>query len=194
MVSVNPSFVEDNLCPRHRKGEIVRSENSLNNGSVYVLQEADFVKINVSGRSYETTKETLSRIPKTRLSELNHSDPHYRSDVNEYFFDRHAEVFESVLNFYRSGELHVPLNLCYTVVKRELDYWGINDGMMERCCFVHYYSYAEQRSTLEKFEERMAKLTYDVPEGGCQEFSAKVWDFLENPRSSIPALVSMIKY
>ena len=37
-----------------------------------------------------------------------------------------------------AGELHVPLDVCGAVVKRELDYWQIDQNLIEACCWTSY--------------------------------------------------------
>ena len=37
-----------------------------------------------------------------------------------------------------AGELHVPLNVCGAVVKRELDWWQVDDSLIEPCCWIKY--------------------------------------------------------
>lgn len=65
------------------------------------------VVFNVGGRRFETTEQTVRRIPNTRLSQLldeREADP----PVAEVFIDRDPSHFESVLNFLRNG--HLPPN------------------------------------------------------------------------------------
>jgi potassium voltage-gated channel Shab-related subfamily B member 1 len=78
--------------------------------------------LNVGGVRHEVMWSALERLPKTRLGRLRHvtsADDIYqlcddfrliggRGDVIgeeqvEFFFDRHARAFDSVLNFYRTG-------------------------------------------------------------------------------------------
>ena len=37
-----------------------------------------------------------------------------------------------------AGELHVPMNVCGAVVKRELLWWQLDDGNIENCCWMKY--------------------------------------------------------
>lgn len=61
------------------------------------------VVLNVGGIRHETYKHVLKKIPATRLSRLTESSSNYDSMLNEYFFDRHPEVFSQILNYYRTG-------------------------------------------------------------------------------------------
>uniref|UniRef100_A0A915N2S5 BTB domain-containing protein n=1 Tax=Meloidogyne javanica TaxID=6303 RepID=A0A915N2S5_MELJA len=69
------------------------------------------IVLNVGGVRHETYKHTLKKIPATRLSRLTPNLANYDPVLNEYFFDRHPDVFAQVLNYYRTGKLHYPLVL-----------------------------------------------------------------------------------
>ena len=59
---------------------------------------------------------------------------------NEYFFDRHPRSFNSVLNFYRTGKLHVNEEMCVLTFQNDLEFWGLPDSLMESCCKDKYES------------------------------------------------------
>lgn len=62
------------------------------------------ILLNVGGVRHETHIATLRNIPNTRLARL--AESHVISDrkKDEYFFDRHPAVFNSVIDFYRTGK------------------------------------------------------------------------------------------
>ena len=82
------------------------------------------VTLNVGGIRHETYKATLKKIPATRLSKLTEALANYDPVLNEYFFDRHPGVFAQVLNYYRTGKLHYPTDVCGPLFEEELDFCG----------------------------------------------------------------------
>ena len=84
------------------------------------------VILNVGGLRHETYKTTLKKIPATRLSRLTEALANYDPILNEYFFDRHPGVFAQILNYYRTGKLHYPTDVCGPLFEQELEFWGLD--------------------------------------------------------------------
>ena len=84
------------------------------------------VVLNVGGIRHETYKATLKKIPATRLSRLTEALANYDPILNEYFFDRHPGVFAQILNYYRTGKLHYPTDVCGPLFEEELEFWGLD--------------------------------------------------------------------
>lgn len=80
--------------------------------SNYDADATNRVVLNVGGTRFETYKNILKKIPATRLSRLTEALVNYDPICNEYFFDRHPGVFSQILNYYRTGKLHYPNNVC----------------------------------------------------------------------------------
>lgn len=90
----------------------------------------DRVILNVGGIRHETYKATLKKIPATRLSRLTEASVNYDPILNEYFYDRHPGVFAQVLNYYRTGKLHYPTDVCGPLFEEELDFWGLDSNQV----------------------------------------------------------------
>lgn len=106
------------------------------------------VTLNVGGIRYKVYKSTLKKIPATRLSRLTESLANYDAANQEYFFDRHPGVFAQILNYYRTGKLHYPTNVCGPLFEEELDYWGLDANQVEPCCWMTYTVYRDTQDTL----------------------------------------------
>ena len=94
--------------------------------------------LNCGGIRHETYKATLKKIPATRLSRLTENLGNYDPVLNEYFFDRHPGVFSQILNYYRTGKLHYPTDVCGPLFEEELEYWGLDSNQVEPCCWMTY--------------------------------------------------------
>ncbi|OWF34870.1 Potassium voltage-gated channel subfamily C member 1 [Mizuhopecten yessoensis] len=78
------------------------------------------VKLNIGGELFESWISTLERIPGTRLALLAHlqeADESWDKERDEFFFDRHAGAFISILHYYRTEELHVDQHICGNIVR-----------------------------------------------------------------------------
>ena len=80
------------------------------------------------------------------------SAPEYNAATNEFFFDRHPHVFAHVLNYYRTGKLHVPYDVCGPLFEEELIYWGIDVTQVESCCWLNFRQHKDAQETLKDFE------------------------------------------
>ena len=159
-------------------------------------KESNFILV------HETCRwRTLDRLPNTRLGRLRNCVlpeqmlqlcDDFNLEENEFFFDRHPRSFATVLNFYRTGKLHLVDEMCVLSFSDDLEYWGIDELYMESCCQQRYHQRKE--SVLEEMRKEQESLVLhddeDFGDGRCADFQRKVWNLLEKPQSSAAARVS----
>lgn len=127
------------------------------------------VVLNVGGIRHETYKATLKKIPATRLSRLTEALANYDPVLNEYFFDRHPGVFAQVLNYYRTGKLHYPTDVCGPLFEEELEFWGLDANQVEPCCWMTYTQHRDTQETLAVLD----RLDLDTEKPSDEEMARK---------------------
>ncbi|XP_052128652.1 potassium voltage-gated channel protein Shaw isoform X2 [Frankliniella occidentalis] len=164
------------------------------------------VVLNCGGIRHETYKATLKKIPATRLSRLTEALANYDPILNEYFFDRHPGVFAQVLNYYRTGKLHYPTDVCGPLFEEELEFWGLDANQVEPCCWMTYTQHRDTQETLavldrldldteKPSDEEMARkfgFEEDYFQGTLswwQRQKPKLWSLFDEPYSSNAAKI-----
>lgn len=106
-------------------------------------QDGDRVTLNVGGVRFETYITTLQNIADTRLAWLTENVEEEALRKREFFFDRHPGAFVYIMNFYRTGKLHTPRDMCGPAFEEELQFWGIDEKQMEPCCWETFTKHRE---------------------------------------------------
>lgn len=118
--------------------------------------DSEKIVINCGGIRHETYRSTLKTLPGTRLSWLTEPDAFSNFDYDpksdEFFFDRHPATFAFILNYYRTGKLHCPSDVCGPLFEEELAFWGIDETDVEACCWMNYRQHRDAEEALDSFE------------------------------------------
>ena len=154
--------------------------------------------LNVGGSIYQTCASTLERYPNTRLGQLSHSSHHYIASSNQYFFDRNPIIFQEILDFYRTGYLHLPSGSCGAVVRQEMEYWEISMEHLCECCLNTYLQSQVELDVITNVNRTFESVT-KYSEAECSDSRLKwvlnkVWLLLDEPKSSVAAMVSCVRY
>uniref|UniRef100_A0AAQ6IE87 BTB domain-containing protein n=1 Tax=Anabas testudineus TaxID=64144 RepID=A0AAQ6IE87_ANATE len=139
----------------------------------------ELIVLNVSGRRFQTWRNTLDRYPDTLLGS-SEKEFFYNEETKEYFFDRDPDVFRSVLNFYRTGKLHYPRYECISSYDEELAFFGIVPEIIGDCCYEEYKD--RKRENAERLmDDQEDNKDAKLPN---MTFRETMWRAFENPHTS----------
>ncbi|KAL3856843.1 hypothetical protein ACJMK2_011554 [Sinanodonta woodiana] len=162
--------------------------------------DSEITVINIGGKRFETTKGTLRNHPNSKLARLNKTSEEYDFDKCEFFFDRNPVLFEWILDYYRYGLMHMPLDVCVNKISEELDYWELSSETIAGCCRQKYremmHEYATYLALKKEFEHDLHEEKQQCAEvSTLQKLRKKIWIFLDDIESSKPAKIfGMIYY
>ena len=106
-------------------------EENNNNENITVQIELEnsgddqLLYFNVSGRIFTTTIFTLNVFPNALLGSKEKRDRLPRTKNGEIFFNRHPDVFSSVLTFYQTGIFEVPDGVNHNIFVRDITYYEL---------------------------------------------------------------------
>ena len=158
------------------------------------------VTLNVGGERQEVLWKTLEHMPQSRLGNLAaastdesimHCVDFYSLVDNEFFFDRHPRSFLAILNFFRTGRLHIVDEMCVVAFNDDLEYWGVNPLWLENCCQNKFLTRKEHIEDEMQKDASLLKKEADEywGEGCCARSQQFLWDLFEKPESSLAAKV-----
>ncbi|XP_068268148.1 voltage-gated potassium channel KCNC1-like [Nyctibius grandis] len=154
--------------------------------------------LNIGGVRYETYSSTLRTFPGTKLCSL--TEPHapstydYDPTTKEFFFDRSAEIFSYVLNYYRTKCFHCPIDTCRSVLEEELAFWEINETQLAPCCWLKLNNKEVQPEEFHVWDENeqtddqcLIVQTERRDVSWRTRWQPKIWSIFEKPFSSFSA-------
>ena len=142
----------------------------------------------------------LSLVPLSRLGLLSRARTHqeiislcsdYSIVENEFFFDRHPRSFNTILNFYRTGKLHLADEMCVLAFGEDLHYWGLSTEHLDACCYDKFIG--KRELVIEQMEGNSRKVKKeeedDFGDGKFAKYQKMIWDLMEKSETSTAAQV-----
>ena len=87
------------------------------------------VRFDVGGQAFSISKDLLDSGPRSRLSTFS------TKSEEPAEIDRPRDSFGAILNWYITGQLHIPPNVCPGEFKTEMEYWNIDVQCLSDCCY-----------------------------------------------------------
>ena len=192
-----------NFLTKNQENAESAIENKVPEPTYFEKNKSSKIALNISGLKYEISFKHLKRIPTSRLAQIYYANDverinefcdNFNPQENELYFDRDPVIFNNILNYYRSGKLHVLENVCPVAYKDELNYWGISELLVDDCCNMKFY--LKQESVLEdikKNQDTEIKVAEKEEfKNCCPSFRKKLWNILDKPETSCYAKVNFI--
>ncbi|KAI1695797.1 BTB/POZ domain-containing protein [Ditylenchus destructor] len=97
-------------------------------GNISTPNNSDLVRLNVGGKTFQTSKDTLSRYPESFLARLvNGALSSEKDETGAFLIDRDPQHFRVILNYLRNGELVMDRNeIAVKELLREADFYGLH--------------------------------------------------------------------
>uniref|UniRef100_A0A8C5E4E6 BTB/POZ domain-containing protein KCTD5-like n=2 Tax=Gouania willdenowi TaxID=441366 RepID=A0A8C5E4E6_GOUWI len=134
-----------------------------------------WIRLNVGGTYFLTTRQTLCRDPKSFLYRLSLADPELDSDKDEtgaYLIDRDPTYFGPVLNYLRHGKLVLNRDLAEEGVLEEAEFYNITsliklikDKIRERDCKTSQVPVKHVYRVLQCQEEELTQMVSTMSDG-----------------------------
>ncbi|EDO47600.1 predicted protein, partial [Nematostella vectensis] len=151
------------------------------------------IALNVGGRVFVVRTHLLDRFPNSLLGSLQIGQ-FYDKNKQEFFFDRDPDVFRYILNYLRSGRLHVSDEECFNSLLDELEFFHIptEDILQDTCCQEYYgknceevlCKHCEKNTEGKSLTESISSKAFYVKRN-----REKIWSFLTEPETSFSALI-----
>ncbi|KAK7919751.1 hypothetical protein WMY93_011035 [Mugilogobius chulae] len=151
------------------------AHSSSERNSTASLGSSKWIRLNVGGTYFLTTRQTLCRDPKSFLYRLSQADPELDSDKDEtgaYLIDRDPAYFGPVLNYLRHGKLVLNRDLAEEGVLEEAEFYNITsliklikDKIRERDCKTSQVPVKHVYRVLQCQEEELTQMVSTMSDG-----------------------------
>ncbi|KAH7725754.1 BTB/POZ domain-containing protein KCTD17 [Aphelenchoides avenae] len=97
------------------------------------VENSNWVRLNVGGTVFRTTKQTLRNDPESFFAKLLDTDmePSEKDETGAFLIDRDPACFQTILNYLRSGSVYITDRNTIPGLMKEADFYGLI-GLMEQ--------------------------------------------------------------
>uniref|UniRef100_A0A7E4VMJ1 BTB domain-containing protein n=1 Tax=Panagrellus redivivus TaxID=6233 RepID=A0A7E4VMJ1_PANRE len=142
-------------------------------------------RLNIGGKSYRIREEVVlsCRTPSLLSALINATHEQrlivvdgYNPLTGEYYMERNVRVADHVLDYFVTGLLHKPNDVCNERFREELDFWKLRHDQIAPCCSVlnEFPKLKVQEETEREFDGVI-----------CADFRYAIWQMTEDPSSSL---------
>lgn len=114
--------------------------------------------LEVGGDVYKISTESVLGTFGHRIEQF--LDKEYQSSTFiKYIIRRPKEPTVAIIEYCNTGLLHIPPNVCKGSFQTELQFWGLNPSLLEKCCYHKFCSFLNDQKKLEGFENMYKRNT-----------------------------------
>lgn len=167
------------------------------------------ITLNARGQKFEILLKDLERLPEDcRLVRLkNCVDASDYSEIlsicddhdlskDEFYFNKSPFVLELILEYTSSNKFHINCkNMCPYRIYEDLSYWNINPSIIEMCCSLELQKAREETdSSVNYHKDILDQINFKENFGNhfYPEIRAKIWDIVENGRTLVGKIYTVI--
>ena len=116
--------------------------------------------------SYRTKRLSLPLVqPMKTLTSYSSNKVFHEKLINTYFLP----------DIYRTNMFHLTSTGCALVLQKDLEYWGIDELMMEPCCALKYYPEIETCVNEKQVTQQYIALRLQIP----TKSASRKWGYFE---------------
>ena len=158
------------------------------------------ITINVSGTHYEISETTMDRLMQLNSHAGQVILEQKKENKQVFYFERHPGIFMAILGHLQGRALHLPTGVCVREFTEELEFWGIDQKYISKCCFSKIVTFNDDLDMLRILDEDK-----NVKEKTKNELQSRIegkqswqrrqaigWLILEEPSTSKLAKVSRL--